>query len=39
MTSTDEAIGVTRAAVKAEHAGGDLVHGGDRRPAADRADA
>ena len=38
MTSTDEAIGVTRAAVKAEHAGGDFLHGRDRRPPADRAD-
>ena len=39
MTYTDEAIGVTRAAAAAGHAGGDLVHRRDRRPAAQRRSA
>ena len=36
MTYADEAIGIARAAQARGHAGGDLVHRGDRRPAADR---
>ena len=36
MTYAAEAIGIARAAATAGHAGRDLVHGRDRRPAADR---
>ena len=39
MTYAEEAIGVTRAAVARGPAGRDLVHGRDRRPAAQRPDA
>ena len=39
LNYVDEAIGVARAANGRRHAGGDLIHGRDRRQAADRADA
>ena len=36
MNYAEEAIGIARAAQRRRHAGGDLVHRRDRRPAADR---
>ena len=38
MTYANEAIGIARAAAEGRHAGRHLLHGRDRRPAADRPD-